>query len=208
MFGLSVAVSAQNDTFVRPFEKSQKSVYKQHLSIYVQEDMKLQSGDDVHGNIIFPFSAGISYTGGATLSPHSYEASLGWQLRRNRKFYRSQYLDLNISYIREFLSMRTDEFAPGFTIGLYCSYGLSQTVDHSYLEVVGLYEDCFNTIILGAKVSLRIKYKRFCFEEIFKLGTPEFNANRMSNYSRDRISVSTDYILAFRISYIIATNYR
>ena len=208
VFGLSGAVSAQSSTVVRPFEKSQKSVYKQHLSIYVQEDMLLQSGTGIHGNVIFPFSAGVSYAGGPTLSTHYYEASLGWQLRRNRKFYQSQYLDLNVAYIHELSSLASRDFTPEFGIGLYCSYSLSQAVNHSYQEVVGLYEDCFNTFIIGAKASLRFRYKRFCLEEIFKVGTPGFNAFRMSKYSRNRVSVSIDYILALRLSYIMATNHR
>ena len=71
---------------IKPLEPSSKEAYINHLSLYVEESMKLQMGDDIHGNLIFPMSAGLNYLFGNNLSSSYYEISLGYQIRRNRKF--------------------------------------------------------------------------------------------------------------------------
>lgn len=204
---VNCAVSAQDSVSVEPFSSSKVKAYTQSLGIYAEENMMLQTGWGIHGNILFPFAAGVSYTAGYNNSNNMIESSVGYQLRRNRNYYRVHNVELCVSYVRNFTSLSSGRFCPGFSAGVYCKSPVGYYINRSYQQVCGLYEDCFNLLVVGLKMSLRFQLGRLCIEEIFKIGTPDLNATRMSYYTRDIVHVSTDYILAIRLSYVLTSNY-
>ena len=203
----SGVLCAQTPLQVEPLQKTHKRAYLQHLSIYAEEYMKMSDGWDIHGNTTFPFACGLRYTFGFSHGSVLSDVAVGYHMRRNRQYYHTNNVELGLSSAYYFVGFLDSGYG-GVSLGLYGLFNVSNEIDHSYKEVIGLYEECFNPYIVGIAIGLpKIMWKRLEMELNFKVGTPEFNATIMSNYTRDRVDVSVDYMLSVRVSYIIATNH-